>query len=242
MLNTSEHTPPNDMPTYEEFARMSLHELAAWHEEFVGYDPVDDDPSIELETLRENCRELALIENCGGLDTDAYHRVEALRRWPPFQGAPADWDVSCYGQFDQSDVDGFVVRSLAFSGLRTALLSDDELFAEYLALRSGVTGRLAEVERLHNSAIAQRSAIEPDDDCAIEHGVSAQLRLTPRTLVTGQSTSLYNVSFPGLDGAQTQTLLVTAAMLACAFELAFAEVSATFPGSDEAAGAAFVDA
>lgn len=63
-----------------QFITMDREDLAAWYQSTVGYDPTQDDPSITVEELREDCREIALIRRCGGLDSSAYRRVEAMRR------------------------------------------------------------------------------------------------------------------------------------------------------------------
>lgn len=63
-----------------DFDSMDQAQLAAWYENTVGYNPVDDDPTITLEELRINCKEMALIERCGGIHTPEYQKVEARRR------------------------------------------------------------------------------------------------------------------------------------------------------------------
>lgn len=45
-----------------DFDSMDQTELAAWYENNVGYNPVEDDPTISLAELRSNCKEMALIE------------------------------------------------------------------------------------------------------------------------------------------------------------------------------------
>lgn len=72
--------PQKTANTDADFSTMTLPELCAWYVENVGYNPVEDDPTITLEHVRENCEEHALIELCEGIDTEAYHRIEALRR------------------------------------------------------------------------------------------------------------------------------------------------------------------
>jgi hypothetical protein len=61
------------------FDCMSLEELCSWYEEVVGYDPLEDEPSTQLENLRSNCKELALIHACEGVDSEAYHLIEGDR-------------------------------------------------------------------------------------------------------------------------------------------------------------------
>lgn len=68
-----------NVPPAPDFDVMDMAALASWYEEAVGYNPVEDDPSTELETLRANCKELDLIHRCGGIDTEAYHTVEQER-------------------------------------------------------------------------------------------------------------------------------------------------------------------
>lgn len=63
-----------------DFDSMDQTQLAAWYENTVGYNPLDDDPTITLEELRTNCKEMALIERCGGIDTPEYQQIEAQRR------------------------------------------------------------------------------------------------------------------------------------------------------------------
>lgn len=65
-----------DSPNFDSMDRTGL---AAWYENAVGYNPVDDDPTTELETLRSNCKEYFLIQCCGGIDTPAYQQIEAQR-------------------------------------------------------------------------------------------------------------------------------------------------------------------
>lgn len=66
-----------------DFDSMDQAQLAAWYEKTVGYNPVDDDSTITLEELRTNCKEMALIERCGGIDTPQYQQIEAQRRATP---------------------------------------------------------------------------------------------------------------------------------------------------------------
>ncbi|WP_421526903.1 hypothetical protein [Pseudomonas brenneri] len=63
-----------------DFDSMDQTQLAAWYENSVGYNPVDDDATLTLEQLRTNCKEMALIERCGGIDTAEYQHIEAQRR------------------------------------------------------------------------------------------------------------------------------------------------------------------
>lgn len=53
-----------------DFTNMNLDELVAWYVKNVGYDPVADDPSTELEELRSRCTEMLQIDLNGGLDSD----------------------------------------------------------------------------------------------------------------------------------------------------------------------------
>lgn len=62
-----------------QFLAMKRGDLATWYKQVVGYNPVEEDPSITLEELREDCREMALIRRCGGIDTAAYRRIETKR-------------------------------------------------------------------------------------------------------------------------------------------------------------------
>ncbi|SFU19389.1 hypothetical protein [Pseudomonas marincola] len=59
---------------------MSLTELSAWYVEMVGYDPLEEDPSLEPAEFRADCKEYALIMRCGGLDTPEYQAIEAARK------------------------------------------------------------------------------------------------------------------------------------------------------------------
>jgi hypothetical protein len=63
-----------------DFDGMGKSALGDWYKNVVGYSPVEDDPAISLEELRANCKEMALIERCGGIDTPAYQQIEAQRR------------------------------------------------------------------------------------------------------------------------------------------------------------------
>lgn len=56
--------------TYEDadFTTMDMAGLVAWYVQNVGYDPVEDDPSTELEELRARCTEMLEIDRAGGLD------------------------------------------------------------------------------------------------------------------------------------------------------------------------------
>lgn len=62
------------------FDSMKQAELSAWYMENIGYDPIKEDPLMSLEVLRSKCKEHALIDLCGGLDTVAYQEIEAQRR------------------------------------------------------------------------------------------------------------------------------------------------------------------
>lgn len=53
-----------------DFTSMNQDELVAWYVKNVGYDPVADDPSTELEELRARCAEMLEIDQSGGLDSD----------------------------------------------------------------------------------------------------------------------------------------------------------------------------
>ncbi|MDD1011086.1 hypothetical protein M5G27_26805 [Pseudomonas shahriarae] len=65
---------PVDSPVGEfedaDFTIMDLKELAAWYLRNVGYDPVEDDPSTQLEVLRALCTEMLAIDRAGGLDSN----------------------------------------------------------------------------------------------------------------------------------------------------------------------------
>lgn len=58
--------------TYEDadFSTMDMDGLVAWYVKNVGYDPVEDDPSTDLEELRERCTEMLEIDRAGGLDSN----------------------------------------------------------------------------------------------------------------------------------------------------------------------------
>jgi hypothetical protein len=58
--------------TYEDadFTNMDMDELVAWYVQNVGYDPVADDPSTDLEELRARCTEMLEIDRAGGLDSN----------------------------------------------------------------------------------------------------------------------------------------------------------------------------
>lgn len=45
-----------------DFSSMSRDELAAWYEGTVGYNPAQDDPSIETEDLRAWCSEMRMFD------------------------------------------------------------------------------------------------------------------------------------------------------------------------------------
>jgi hypothetical protein len=62
-----------------DFNSMDKSALGEWYKNEVGYNPVEDDPAISLEELRENCKEMDLIERCGGIDTPEYQQIEAQR-------------------------------------------------------------------------------------------------------------------------------------------------------------------
>lgn len=67
----------------EQLDSKSLPELSAWYVEEVGYDPLEDDPTLTPETFRADCKERLLIERCGGVDSEAYHSIEAKRKTSP---------------------------------------------------------------------------------------------------------------------------------------------------------------
>ncbi|MDU4254591.1 hypothetical protein [Pseudomonas sp.] len=69
-----------EMAVGVDFDTKTAAELSAWYVETVGYDPMEDDPSTEVEDMRGVCKELALIDACGGVDSPAYHDVEYARR------------------------------------------------------------------------------------------------------------------------------------------------------------------
>jgi hypothetical protein len=56
--------------TYEDadLTVMDMAGLVAWYVQNVGYDPVEDDPTTELEELRARCAEMLEIDRAGGLD------------------------------------------------------------------------------------------------------------------------------------------------------------------------------
>jgi|LNAP01.1.fsa_nt_gb hypothetical protein len=58
--------------TYEDadFTTMDMAGLVAWYVQNVGYDPVEDDPTTELEELRARCTEMLEIDRAGGLDSN----------------------------------------------------------------------------------------------------------------------------------------------------------------------------
>ncbi|MBU0521641.1 MAG: hypothetical protein KJ643_05275 [Gammaproteobacteria bacterium] len=65
---------PVDRPVGEfedaDFTTMDLKDLAAWYQRNVGYDPVEDDPTTQLEDLRALCTEMLAIDRAGGLDSN----------------------------------------------------------------------------------------------------------------------------------------------------------------------------
>lgn len=67
------------LPTDLQFDSMTIEQMCGWYVEVIGYDPVEDCPDIDIEEVRANCKEHALIERCGGLDTEAYQLIEAAR-------------------------------------------------------------------------------------------------------------------------------------------------------------------
>lgn len=69
----------NAVPTDHDLDTKTLAELSAWYVDRVGYDPLKDDPTTDPDTFRADCKEYALIERCGGLDSDAYRIIEASR-------------------------------------------------------------------------------------------------------------------------------------------------------------------
>lgn len=70
----------NLLPSHSEFDAMTMAQLCSWYLVSVGYDPVEDCPAIDVEHVRENCKEHALIERCNGLDSLAYQLIEAGRK------------------------------------------------------------------------------------------------------------------------------------------------------------------
>lgn len=66
--------------TNHQVENMAAPELSAWYVEHVGYDPLVDDPSVTLESFRDQVKEHVLIERCCGLDGDAYQSIEAKRK------------------------------------------------------------------------------------------------------------------------------------------------------------------
>lgn len=68
-INTNTKTNTNTR-TYEDadFTTMDMAGLVAWYVQNVGYDPVEDDPTTELEELRARCTEMLEIDRAGGLD------------------------------------------------------------------------------------------------------------------------------------------------------------------------------
>ncbi|MGG2621682.1 hypothetical protein [Pseudomonas aeruginosa] len=70
----------SSIPTDQDFDNKNLSELSAWYVDRVGYDPLKDDPDLDPDTFRSDCKEYALIERCGGLDSDAYRMIEASRQ------------------------------------------------------------------------------------------------------------------------------------------------------------------
>lgn len=66
--------------TNHQVENMAAPELSAWYVEHVGYDPLVDDPSLTLESFRDQVKEHVLIERCSGLDGDAYQSIEAKRK------------------------------------------------------------------------------------------------------------------------------------------------------------------
>lgn len=69
----------NSIPTDHDLDTKPLTELSAWYFDRVGYDPLKDDPEMTPDNLRAVCKEYALIERCGGLDSAAYRIIEASR-------------------------------------------------------------------------------------------------------------------------------------------------------------------
>lgn len=70
----------NSIPTDQDLDNKTLAELSAWYVDRVGYDPLKDDPDLDPETFRADCKEYALIERCGGLYSDSYRMIEASRQ------------------------------------------------------------------------------------------------------------------------------------------------------------------
>ncbi|WP_282366567.1 hypothetical protein [Pseudomonas sp. PS02290] len=58
--------------TYEDadFSTMDMNGLVKWYIKNVGYDPVEDDPSTDVEELRARCTEMLEIDRAGGLDSE----------------------------------------------------------------------------------------------------------------------------------------------------------------------------
>ena len=62
-----------------EFVGQDQGYLSNWYLNNVGYDPVAEEPNIGFAELVSSCEELALINNCGGVDSAAYLSIEGIR-------------------------------------------------------------------------------------------------------------------------------------------------------------------